>query len=43
LKKNDEFLEKIGVGNATGEYRAEILWFSDAVYRGELGLFERKK
>lgn len=43
MKGTDPFLNQIGVGNAAGEHRAELLWFSDAVYRGEVGVFDRKK
>jgi hypothetical protein len=36
-------LTQIGLGQATGEYRAELIWFNDAVYRGETGTFDNKK
>jgi len=36
-------LSKIGLGQARKEPRAEVLWFSDAVYRGETGYFDGKK
>ena len=36
-------MNQIGLGQATGEYRAELIWFDDAVYRGEVGCFDGKK
>lgn len=41
----DTFLKNIGIANVNTdqERRAELIWFSDAVYRGETGLFQGKK
>ena len=39
LKAGDKFLESLGVS----ECKAELIWFSDALYRGETGCFDGKK